>query len=50
MLGSLFAAAAVVWLGTLVYVVVLLQRQKHLQLELDDVKHMLEELQNESNS
>ena len=44
MLGYLFSAAAVVWIGTFVYVVVLLQRQRRLRLELEDVKRMLDEI------
>ncbi len=44
MLGYLFAAAAVVWVGTFAYVVVLLRRQRKLRMEMEDVKRMLDEV------
>ena len=44
MLGFLFSAAAVVWIGTFIYVVVLVQRQRRLRLELEDVRRMLEDI------
>ncbi len=42
-LGYLFAAAAVVWIGTMIVVIAFLSRQGRLQSEIDDLKRTVEE-------
>jgi len=43
-LGYLWAVTAVVWLGTLAYIVVLLRRQNQLQRDLDGLQRSIEDL------
>lgn len=43
-LGYLWGVAAVVWLGTFVYILVLLRRQSQLQRELEGLQQTIEEL------
>jgi len=44
MLSYLFGAAAVVWMGMLLFVIVLLQRQRRLALEMQEVRRMLADM------
>jgi len=43
-LGFLWAVTAVVWLGTLAYIVALLRRQNQLQRELDGLQRAMDDL------
>lgn len=43
-MGYLWAVTAVVWIGTLLYIVSLVRRQQRLQRELDQMEKMVAEL------
>lgn len=42
-IGFLWAATAIVWVGTMVYIISLYRRQGHLQQELDTIQQTLKE-------
>lgn len=44
MLSYLFGAAAVVWIGMLLFVIVVLQRQRRMALEMQEVRRMLADM------
>lgn len=43
-LGYLWGVAAVVWIGTFIYVIFLLRKQNQLQRELEGLQQTIEEL------